>query len=81
MGWHEHISWDPEVCHGRASIAFAKSERADLANELEEHYEARRVETAYNPHVQELRLRSLKRLINPLKEEIAVFETHRLARR
>ncbi len=49
--------------------------------ELEEHYEARRGETAANPHARELTLRSLKRLINQLKEEIAVFEAHRLARR
>jgi hypothetical protein len=49
--------------------------------QLEEHYDARLGEPATNPHVRELTLRSLKRLINQLKEEIALFETHRLVRR
>lgn len=44
--------------------------------QLEEHYKARKAETAINPHVQELTLRSLKRLINQLKEEIALFDAH-----
>ena len=48
---------------------------------LEEHYDARRREPADNPHVRELTLHSLKRIINQLKEEIAVFEAHRLVRR
>lgn len=47
--------------------------------QLEEHYNQRLAESAVDPHVQELTLRSLKRLINQLKEEIAIFESHRLA--
>ncbi len=42
--------------------------------ELEARYEARRQETPANPHVHELTLQSLKRLINQLKEEIARYE-------
>jgi uncharacterized small protein (DUF1192 family) len=48
--------------------------------ELEERYALRRSEIALNPHVQELTLQSLKRLINQLKEEIARYEAHRPAR-
>jgi len=47
--------------------------------ELEARYEARRHETAANPHVHELTLQSLKRLINQLKEEITLFEVHQPA--
>ena len=43
---------------------------------LEARYEASRREPAENAHVQELSLRSLKRMINQLKEEIARFESH-----
>ena len=43
---------------------------------LEERYEASRLEPAENAHLQELSLRSLKRMINQLKEEIARFESH-----
>ena len=43
---------------------------------LEERYEAVRADPAGNAHVQELTLRSLKRVINQLKEEIARFEAH-----
>jgi len=43
---------------------------------LEEHYEM----TAHGPceddHLRDLTLQSLKRLINQMKEEIAVFECH-----
>lgn len=47
--------------------------------ELEERYQARLRETPSNPHVQELTLQSLKRLINQLKEEITLFEVHQPA--
>jgi hypothetical protein len=47
--------------------------------ELEERYQARVRETPANPHVQELTLQSLKRVINQLKEEIARFEVHQPA--
>ncbi len=45
---------------------------------LEERFEASRREPAENLHLQELSLRSLKRMINQLKEEIARFESHAL---
>lgn len=44
--------------------------------EIEKRYEIRLQETALNPHVRELTLQSLKRTINQLKEEIAVYEVH-----
>ena len=43
---------------------------------LEQRFEASRLEPAENAHLQELSLRSLKRMINQLKEEIARFESH-----
>jgi len=43
---------------------------------LEEHYEKKRKTPAEDDHVRELTLRSLKKLINQLKEEIAWFEAH-----
>jgi hypothetical protein len=43
---------------------------------LEERYEADRRERGGDEHVRELSMRSLKRLINQLKEEIARFESH-----
>jgi hypothetical protein len=43
---------------------------------LEQRLEASRVEPAQNPRVQELTLRSLKRMINQLKEEITRYESH-----
>ena len=48
--------------------------------ELEDRYEARRGRNAVNPHVHELTLQSLKRLINQLKEEIARYEAHQPSR-
>ncbi len=42
---------------------------------LEERYEANEGEQGDNEHVRELSRRSLKRLINQLKEEIARFES------
>ena len=45
--------------------------------ELEARYEARAVERAADPHVHELTLQSLKRLINQLKEEITMYEARR----
>ena len=47
---------------------------------LEERLEASRLEPSENAHVQELSLRSLKRMINQLKEEIARFESHAMHR-
>jgi DNA repair exonuclease SbcCD ATPase subunit len=41
---------------------------------LEDRFEAVRKDPAGNRHTQELTLRSLRRLINQLKEEIARFE-------
>ena len=42
---------------------------------LEERYEANGRERSGDRHVRELSMRSLKRRINPLKEEIARFES------
>ena len=42
---------------------------------LEARYEAVRGDPAGNAHLQELTLRSLKRIINQLKEEILRFES------
>ena len=42
---------------------------------LEERYEANTREQAGDEHARELSMRSLKRLINQLKEEIARFES------
>ena len=42
---------------------------------LEERYEAEKREESDDEHVRELSMRSLKRLINQLKEEIARFES------
>lgn len=43
---------------------------------LEERYQASQRETGGDEHVRELSMRSLKRLINQLKEEIARSEAH-----
>ena len=43
---------------------------------LEDHYAKRKQEVAENQYVRDLSLRSLKRLINQLTEEIARFEAH-----
>ena len=42
---------------------------------LEERYEVNKREQGGDEHVRELSMRSLKRLINQLKEEIARFES------
>ncbi len=42
---------------------------------LEERYEANKREACGDEHVRELSTRSLKRLMNQLKEEIARFES------
>ena len=42
---------------------------------LEERYEASKCEQSGGQHVRELSVRSLKRLINQLKEEIARFKS------
>ena len=42
---------------------------------LECEYESAKLQPESNPHVQELTLRSLKAMINQMKEEIARFES------
>jgi hypothetical protein len=42
---------------------------------LEGEYASAKLQPAENAHVQELTLRSLKRMINQMKEEIARFES------
>lgn len=46
---------------------------------LEEHYEEKRKRQGGDPHVRELTLRSLKRMINELKQNILRFECHAAA--
>ena len=48
--------------------------------ELEDRYQARKQERPADPHMQELTLHSLKKMINQLKEEITLFEIHQAAR-
>ena len=43
---------------------------------LEQHYQEAVERPCDNEHVRDLTLQSLKRLINQMKEEIAVFESH-----
>lgn len=43
---------------------------------LEQHYERKRNEPADDEHLRELTMRSLKKMINQLKEEIARYEAH-----
>ncbi len=47
---------------------------------LEERYQTSKREPGGDDHVRELSRRSLKRLINQLKEEIARFESHSVPR-
>ena len=51
----------------------------DKLRELEARYDVRCRETAADQHVHELTLQSLKRQINQLKEEIALFEVRQTA--
>ncbi len=48
--------------------------------EIEDRYEALRSGTEPDTRLRELSLRSLKRLINQLKEEIARYEAHHAVR-
>jgi hypothetical protein len=57
-------------------------DRRELTNtreklrQLEAHYEARKLAPVDDAHTRELTLRSLKKLINQMKEEIARCEAH-----
>jgi hypothetical protein len=44
---------------------------------LEARFQAVKQDPGEDSHIQELTLRSLKRMINQMKEEIARFEAHR----
>ena len=63
-----------------------RSER-ELANTqdklrmLEEAYEETRADSSEDSHIRVLSMRSLKRLINQLKEEIARYEARHAVRR
>jgi hypothetical protein len=48
---------------------------------LEKGYEARSSETGGDEELREISMESLKRLINQLKEEIALYEAHQPAQR
>ena len=45
---------------------------------LEESYQSARLDRSGSPHMQELELRSLKQLINQLKEEISWHEAQEM---
>ena len=47
----------------------------DKLRMLESHYEVSRLDTTDDPHVRELSLRSIKRMIHQLKEEIVRYES------
>ncbi|MBC7815306.1 MAG: hypothetical protein IAG10_00235 [Planctomycetaceae bacterium] len=47
---------------------------------LEESYQAAQLDASGTAHTRELELRSLRQLINQLKEEIARFEAHEVLR-
>ena len=49
--------------------------------ELEEHFEKRRHDTDGDPRTHEMSMRSIKRIINQLKEQIARYEAHQSVRR
>ena len=49
--------------------------------ELEQDYEELRTDGTEHPHVREVTMESLKRLINQLKEEIVRYEAHQPVRR
>ncbi len=61
---------DQELVHTREKL-----------RELKDRYESRQRETPANPHVHELTLRSLKGMINQLREEIVRFEAHHPVRK
>jgi len=48
---------------------------------LEEEYEATRDDASEEPYLREATLRSLRRLINQFREEIARYEAHQPMRR
>jgi len=48
----------------------------DKLQELEARYEQLRHDSAEDRRVRDLTMRSLRRLINQLKEEITLFEVH-----
>ena len=48
---------------------------------LEDSYEEAHNDTDDDEHLREVEMRSLKRLINQLKEEIARYEAHHVVRR
>jgi|WetSurMetagenome_2_1015567.scaffolds.fasta_scaffold656975_2 hypothetical protein len=53
----------------------------DKLREIQTRYDSLRGDSTEDPRVRELTLRSLKRIINQLKEEIARFEVHHPAGR
>ncbi len=80
-----------EICrrgqgHGETRRQGLRNDR-ELANTreklqvLEKQYESLRVGTSEDQDVRRVSMRSLKRLINQLKEEIARYEAHQPARR
>jgi hypothetical protein len=78
--------WGGAQGHDRGDSVTLNSE-VELINtryklgRLEARYEVLRHETGGDEHVRELTMRSLKRLINQLKEEIARYQARQPARR
>ena len=74
---------DPQR-HGGANSTDLKNDRElEVTREklrmLESHYEVSRLDITDDPHVRELSLRSIKRMINQLKEEITRYESRAVA--
>jgi hypothetical protein len=72
-------TYRPEGDGGGYSMSLQSQRELEATREklrlLEERYEAAQREKAGDEHVRELSMRSLRRLINQLKEEIARFES------
>ncbi len=69
----------PPGIHSASSMSLQSQRELNATREklrlLEDRYEANKREKSGDEHVRELSMRSLKRLINQLKEEIARFES------
>lgn len=73
---------DPQRHGGVNSMGLKNDRELEVTREklrmLESHYEVSRLDTTDDPHVRELSLRSIKRMINQLKEEIVRYESRQV---
>ena len=60
---------------GRSALPLAAASGSEKFRLLEQRHEANQRQQGGDQHVREISMRSLKRLINQLKEEIARFES------